>query len=501
MTKQVYNPFLPLNEYVPDGEPHVFGDRVYLFGSHDKEGGDTYCMLDYVVFSADITNLADWRCEGTIYSARQDPEYSEKYKYMYAPDVVQGNDGRYYLYYCMSGGCFTSPIHVAVCDTPAGKYEYYGCVRNSDGTPYSRCITFDPGLINDTGIIRLYYGFSLSTDKEILNVEQDEEGARMMQEQLLQAQMSLFAKTKEEILAEPQGIMGAFVVTLDDDMLTVISEPKRIVPGQLDASGTSFEGHAFFEASSIRKIDKTYYFIYSSQVSHELCYATSKFPDRDFVYGGTIISNGDIGYQGRQAKDRINATGNNHGSIECINGQYYIFYHRPTHKNNFSRQACAERVTITKEGLIPQVEVTTSGLNSGPLKAQGKYPSVIACQLTNGNMPHLGHEPCKEQIPFITHEVEQQFVTDIYDGVKVGYKYFQFNEVSEISVEVRGNAEGIIEVSTDLDNKIIATINILPTTTWHSFTGKMEDFNGISELYFTYRGNGFIDFKSFTLTK
>ena len=31
--KQVYNPYLPLWEYVPDGEPHVFGDRVYLYGS------------------------------------------------------------------------------------------------------------------------------------------------------------------------------------------------------------------------------------------------------------------------------------------------------------------------------------------------------------------------------------------------------------------------------------------------------------------------------------
>ncbi len=46
--KQVYNPYLPLNEYIPDGEPHVFGDRVYIYGSHDKEDGETFCMLDYV---------------------------------------------------------------------------------------------------------------------------------------------------------------------------------------------------------------------------------------------------------------------------------------------------------------------------------------------------------------------------------------------------------------------------------------------------------------------
>lgn len=30
------NPILPLTEYIPDGEPHVFGSRVYLYGSHDK---------------------------------------------------------------------------------------------------------------------------------------------------------------------------------------------------------------------------------------------------------------------------------------------------------------------------------------------------------------------------------------------------------------------------------------------------------------------------------
>ena len=50
MKKQAFNPFLPPNEYVQDVEPHVFGNRIYLFGSHDKEEGETYCMLVYVGF-------------------------------------------------------------------------------------------------------------------------------------------------------------------------------------------------------------------------------------------------------------------------------------------------------------------------------------------------------------------------------------------------------------------------------------------------------------------
>ena len=83
MKKQAFNPYLPLNTYIPDGEPHVFGDRLYIFGSHDQEGGSGFCLLDYECWSAPVDDLADWRNEGTIYRAEQDPGRGEKYKYMY----------------------------------------------------------------------------------------------------------------------------------------------------------------------------------------------------------------------------------------------------------------------------------------------------------------------------------------------------------------------------------------------------------------------------------
>lgn len=63
MKKLGLNPYLPYWENVPDGEPHVFGDRVYVYGSHDKQNGDTYCELDYVCWSAPIDNLGDWKSE------------------------------------------------------------------------------------------------------------------------------------------------------------------------------------------------------------------------------------------------------------------------------------------------------------------------------------------------------------------------------------------------------------------------------------------------------
>lgn len=94
---QVFNPFLPLDEYIPDGEPHVFENRIYIYGSHDEEGGKDFCKLDYVAYSAPIDDLTKWRYEGVIYRKDQDPHATEKRKHMYAPDVVCGNDGRYYL--------------------------------------------------------------------------------------------------------------------------------------------------------------------------------------------------------------------------------------------------------------------------------------------------------------------------------------------------------------------------------------------------------------------
>lgn len=114
------NPYLPLWEYVPDGEPHVFGDRVYLYGSHDRFNGYNFCLNDYVGWSAPVTDLSDWRYEGVLYRRTQDPRNADGRQCLYAPDVARGPDGRYYLYYALDG---TSMISVAVCDTPAGAYE------------------------------------------------------------------------------------------------------------------------------------------------------------------------------------------------------------------------------------------------------------------------------------------------------------------------------------------------------------------------------------------
>lgn len=515
MKQQVYNPILPLWEYIPDAEPHAFEGRLYLFGSHDVEGGSRYCAAgNYVAWSAPTDDLSDWRYDGVIYEASRDPKYVPgENNDLYAPDVVRGNDGRYYLYYNLVNNSVSSGhdrIGVAVCDTPAGRYAYYGDVRLPDGSPYRPYLDADPAVINDGGVIRLYHGWSLSmVATQAHNRGREQSGAAsavtpsaVPPAMLKMAYKRLFGRTDEELTGLACPLMGANTVELEDDMLTVRGEVHRIVPGQFDTPPeSSFYGHSFYEASSIRKINGRYYFIYSSENSHELCYATSAYPDRDFVYGGTIVSNGDIGYQGRKEADRLNMTANNHGSLACVNGQWYIFYHRQTHNSTFSRQVCAEPVTIAPDGSIAQVECTSCGLNGGPLRAEGSYPAAIACNLTNGHMPHITNRVGGFDIPYLTHECADgetlRFLTNLKDGSMAVYKCFAFSGKTRLTVSARG-AGGTLEAA--LDGVPCGSISLAAADVWTESSLSL-DFTGTASLSLTYRGEGAADLLALTFTR
>ncbi len=489
MEHMAYNPFLPLHEYIPDGEPHVFGDRVYLFGSHDKEGGDTFCMLDYTVYSAPVDDLRDWRCEGVIYRSAQDPGYPAR-KYMYAPDVVRGNDGKYYLYYCLSGerghGGYHGPISVAVCDTPAGQYEYLGFVRWKDGTPMQKYVCFDPAVINDNGTVRLCYG-----------TQYDYEEREDFGETLLREEMDMFGKTREEILQTPESVMGANMLVLEEDMLTVREGPVRIIPYRV--RGTDFAAHPFFEGASMRKVGDMYYFIYSSQQNHELCYAVSRYPDRGFRFGGTIVSNGDVGLHGRKEADRLNMTGTTHGSITQINGKWYVFYHRLTHKSDYSRQACAEEIQILPDGSIPQVGITSCGLNGAPLPAAGSYPAVIACHITNGHMPHGSNRIYTDCFPHVTHRssggTTERFIAEITDGTMLGYRYFAFDGAVALQVTYRCTDKGSFRL-TDEEDRTLGMIELSPADRWTDAGCVLPALHGTFGLRLIYQGAGQAELKT-----
>ena len=487
---QIFNPYLPNYEYVPDGEPHVFGDRLYVFGSHDRFGGQKFCMNDYVSWSAPVENLKDWRYEGVIYKKVQDPDNRDGKKSMYAPDVAQGPDGRFYLYYGLAD---QFKVNIAVCDEPAGEYAYYGCVVHADGTPWGEKKTdfmpFDPGiLVDDDQRIHLYAG------QGPLNA--------------FHAKSSLKHHTRD----------SAFHVELEADMKTIRTEPVKIVPNCADSAGTGFEGHEFFEANSIRKFNGKYYFIYSSVQSHELVYAVSERPDGGFTYGGTLHSNGDITpdsyfqafFMARTDKKIKAYFGNNHGSIAEVRGHYYIFGHRHTNASMFSRQGVAEEIFMDEAGHFAQAEMTSCGLNGGPLKGTGTYPAAIACNLQSKKGAAFSFFTTQTPShPRLTQDGKDresdpgQYIANLRDGAMAGFKYFDFESdtPARISVQIRGRASGALLVYDAEDaQEPVAGISVdVNGKTWTAASSSIRVTGKKTPLFFRYKGKGHLDLFSFTL--
>ena len=493
------NPLFPLNEYIPDGEPHVYGDRVYLYGSHDKENGDRFCMQDYTVYSASIYDLNNWTSHGISYRKENDPRSrKDKLVDLYAPDCVKGNDGRYCLYYVAMGPNIKNfgPVSVAVSDYPEGPFDYLSDIKYPDGKPLQKFLTNDPAVLNDDGRIYLYYGWGLGRDFR----------SKIMAPIYNLVQSKLFERSLSEIKETKPSILSCAVVELYDDMYTVKEGPVSVLDSKTTADKNSdLYNHAFYEAPSIRKFGDLYYLVYSSGENCELAYATSRYPDKDYVYRGVIISNADIGYMGNTEYHMTGGT--IHGGIECINGESYIFYHRCTNNTDFSRQACAEKIHIDETGYIKQVEMTMQGLNPEPLAAKGIWPAALCCNLYNGKTAKARRNGLKD-VPKIASENEKSYISGINKGTVVGYKYFRFNEVKEILVVTKGSG-GRLYISTDekeadairrsknLSDK--KYIDLEESTKWKTFRCSLDINTKKAPLYFVYIGSGRVDLLEFEI--
>lgn len=478
--KQAYNPYLPGYEYIPDGEPYEFDGRVYVYGSHDRFHAGMFCMNDYVCWSAPVNDLSDWRYEGVIYRKKQDPKNKFGLRLLFAPDVTRGVDGRFYLYYAFD---FMGIMGVAVCDTPSGQYEFLGYVKHKDGTIWGRkkgdSFPFDPGvLLDDDGSVYLYSGFYTPVPG---------------------------IATGGKALA----FQGGYVLELEQDMMTIKTPEKLLFPKE---GKDSFTGHEFFEASSIRKYENKYYFVYSSRLNHELCYAVSEKPTEGFTFGGVLISNCDLGINENVDENHAaNYAGNNHGGMLYLNGQYYIFYHRHTDQTSYSRQTCAEILERNADGSFKQAEMTSCGLNGGPLCGVGRYEARIACNLSSreGTGRYDVKQARKRYAahPYFTQDKKDgditatQYISNMQNGSVAGFKYFDLQSTDSIQLETRGETTGIMQVATDKEfQHIIAEIR-LDGSLQKEMLHKEDEAKNYSKtaLYFKYRGEGTVDFIAFEL--
>lgn len=374
------NPYLPNWEYIPDGEPRVFGDRIYVYGSHDRKDSIDFCDYKLKVWSAPVSDPTKWVCHGDIFRSRDghdspsDVDWTDEL--LFAPDVVE-RGGKYYLYAYIvnANGC------VAVADRPEGPFRLLSRYKYDIPNHYDNGTFIDPGvLVDDDGRVYVYCGYQ-----------------------------------------------GSYMCELKDNMY-------EAVPGsyKLDIIPTA-EPHCFFEACSPRKINGTYYLIYSPQRGSCLDYATSDSPTGPFTYRGTIIDNG-IDFPG----------GNDHGSVCCVNGQWYIFYHRMTNGTIMSRRGCVERIEILPDGTIPQVEMTSLGFEES-LNPYDFTQADTACVLKGG---------C-----YITEtSVFERPIVNVTDGCVMGWKYFDFGEdfaskTMQIRLKLRGTgSRGRVHVRLDSED-------------------------------------------------
>lgn len=404
---QAANPYLPLWEHIPDGEPYVFEDpdmpghyRVYIYGSHDiiRTG---YCGRDQVVWSADVNNLNDWRFDGVIlqvpYDASGKPVNPDgQADVLFAPDiaVVKNNDGKktYYLYPNNQGGGRNGMV--AMSDRPNGPFRVCNWSKTAPNKT-DGVLAFDPAVfVDDDGRVYGYWGFGRSNGAE-----------------------------------------------LDPLTMATVKPGTEIVQDMV--SGWKQEGvFRFFEASSIRKIKDKYVFIYSRMSqdgdfglptsNYTLAYAYSDHPLGPWTYGGTII---DGRARGKNAQGQVIATatpdGNTHGSIAEINGQWYVFYHRQTGTDEYARQAMVApiqvKVTEGKGGkvVISEGEYTSEGFETNGLVPEEWHAAGIACHYT-GPKPATHDWPNNTFSGSYIDNSENCLVVNNTNGSIVGYKYFNF---------------------------------------------------------------------------
>ena len=451
---QAQNPYLHLWEHLPDGEPRVFEDpdnpgklRAYIIGSHDTHYSE-YCGNDVRMWSAPVEDLTQWRDEGPIFSYYVDGRWDT----MYAPDLVEIKDPqtgkKTYWLYPHSRGWRRVPL-VCKGDRPNGPFTPVNLTEDGRACVEGSMIDFDPSVFvenitdkKDPDFSKgfrayVFYGFQHSTACQL-------------------DQNTMFSKRPGTELIDP------FIPASSADgrlLDKAGSEYKALYQGQnpLDFN--------FFEASSIRQVGNKYVMVFSGYSGKEyglgntnsaLRYAYGDSPLGPWRSGGVLVdSRGVVLNQDGSKLITTNFGHNTHGSLQEINGQWYVFYHRPPRGFGNARQAMVAPVKIewdkkpvAKGGkvritgydpFIPNnewtakasdgneytgAEVTSEGFQIFGLPPYQYYSAGLACFVYGPNANNWMQD---------NHDVwnNSMDLAGIQNGGIVGFKYFGFGGLEQ----------------------------------------------------------------------
>ena len=454
MGMNAQNPYLPLWEHLPDGEPRVFEDpdqpgkyRAYIIGSHDVTY-TAYCGPDIRMWSAPVEDLSQWRDEGPIFTWFTQGQWDT----MFAPDLVETVDkatGKktYWLYPHSRG--WRRVAMVCKGDRPDGPFTPVNLTADGTQCLDGSLIDFDPSVFIENITDKkdkdfdkgyrayVFYGFQHSTACEL-------------------DQNTMYSKRPGTELIDP------FIPASSADgrlLDKAGSEYKALYKGQnpLDFN--------FFEASSIRQVGNKYVMVFSGYSGQEygvgatnsaLRYAFGDSPLGPWRSGGVLVdSRGVVLNEDGSKLICTNAGHNTHGSLQEINGQWYVFYHRPPRGFGNARQAMVAPVKITwdkkpvaKGGMVritgydpytkdnewtakatngdayTGAEVTSEGFQIFGLPPYNYYSAGIACFM---------YGPNANQYMQDNHDVwnNSMDLAGIQNGGIIGFKYFGFGGLAQ----------------------------------------------------------------------
>ena len=444
------NPYLPLWEHLPDGEPRVFEDpdnpgkyRIYIIGSHDLRN-TSYCGPDIRMWSAPVENLAAWRDEGAIFTYPADG----KWDVMYAPDLVEvkRKDGKkeYYLYPHSRG--WRREAFVAKSSRPDGPFTVINASEDGKSAIRGSVMGFDPSVYID------YITDPNDPDYEIGFRAYGFWGFQRSQAAELDQNTMYSVRPGREII-------NFFIPA--SSRYGQIRDPKGTTYPHVykDEDLTRFN---FFEAASIRKVGNKYVWIYSGysgpdyglfSTNSALRYAYGDSPLGPWKSGGVLVdSRAPVLNQDGSALQTTYSGHNTHGSIELINDQWYVFYHRAPRGFGFARQPVVAPVTIEWDeksvaeggkvvirGFDPYApdktwsakaangqeytgaEVTSEGFHIYGLDPYAYYSAGYACYLSDIGLQKDSWDVWDNSM----------VVGGIRNGNIIGYKYFGFGGLDQ----------------------------------------------------------------------
>ena len=446
---QAQNPYLPLWEHLPDGEPRVFEDpdcpgkmRAYIIGSHDVKNTD-YCGPDIRIWSAPVEDLSDWRDEGAVFTHYVDGQWDT----MFAPDLVEvmENGKKVYYLYPHSRGWGRIPM-VCKGERPDGPFTPINLTADKRKCVEGSMIDFDPSVFIEPVTKKkdpdykkgfrayVYYGFQHSIAAEL-----DQETMYSVRPGTQIHDYFIPSSLRYGVLRDPEG-----------------TEYPALYKGQNPGEFN------FFEASSIRQIGNKYVMVFSGysgpdyglgSTNSALRYAYGDSPLGPWRSGGVLVdSRGVVMNNDGSALTTTNFGHNTHGSLQEINGQWYVFYHRPPRCFGNARQAMVAPVKIewdkkpvakggkvrivgydpyspdnewmakaSNENVYTGAEVTSEGFQIFGLDPYKFYSGGIACHITD-------NDAMQDQRDVWNNT---QTLTGLKNGTVIGYKYFGFGGLAQ----------------------------------------------------------------------